>query len=345
MSQLQDTALHLSTVTPILSLQSLLRWVKSSFGPRGKVAVFATSIRLREDAVNRDRIEIVSRITTTVDSRGSLRNLQGVNSDAHKFSDYLKMCNCPYYLKNMWLQDEYSDQGKNEMVQKIDRMFKESEQDVFLIYYTGHGSKTGDWVVPQELQSGQQVIESVSLDELLTIWEHRLSKNAQLIIIADSPHSGAWVKEIDKKDPRKINVSMISSCKDNEICTESSSGGHFTSFFLNNTKNEWKNSKFTPSYTKNMFCFTPQKRSADNALYDEDIHAVEPVIRSSSWEPLTPREPIVDQHGTETFLQKLLHKGPDVVCLCIFIVVVLILFFPIGILVCICCLLCHQFED
>ena len=228
-----------------------INW-NSPFGPRGKIAVFATSLRIKDDAMNKGEIKVASRVSAMIDGKEQ-RALSGVISDAHNFFKLLKSSesDCPYDLTNIWLQDG-NDQGKNDMVQKIDRMFKEVEQDVFVIYYTGHGSETGDWIVPQELQSGLQIIESVSLDELLTIWEHWQSKDAQLIIIADSCHSGSWVKQINERDPDKIRVSMISSCGDVELCSESSNGGDF----FDNHKTKQKNFMFNPTYTKDVFNYS-----------------------------------------------------------------------------------------
>jgi hypothetical protein len=269
--------MYLSATPPTLSLQSVLtcNWAGTSFGPRGSVAVFATSIRIKEDATNRGGIMVVSR--TTIDERGNrdLRNLSGVMSDANNFRTGMIAAlapGCPYEVTNVWVQD--ADQGKEDMVQKLDRMFKKSDQDVFIIYYTGHGSRTGDWVISHESTQGQIRIERISLDELLRMWEHYQCKDAQLIIIADSCHSGAWVKEINAKDPQKIRVSMISSCSDYETCSDSPKGGHFTNYFLDNNQNKQKDFHFIPSRTNDVFCFVPLKISSSPGCEDDEvIHA------------------------------------------------------------------------
>ncbi len=279
----EDDMYNMSAIPPTLSLQSLLTWAGTSFGPRGSVAVFATSIRIKEYATTRGRIMVASRTSITDDEQGNrdMEGLSGVISDANNFcARVTRTADCPYKLINVWIQDV--DEGKGDMIQKIDRMFKKSDHDVFIIYYTGHGSViTGDWAIAaqESAQSGQQIIETITLDELLTMWEHRQCKDAQLIIIADSCHSGAWVKEINAKNPKKIRVSMISSCNNYETCSDSPKGGHFTNYFLDNNQNKQKDFDFNPSCTNDVFCFVPP------SLNHEDDEAI--CVDQSDSAPLT----------------------------------------------------------
>ena len=88
-----------------------------------------------------------------------------------------------------------------------------------------------------------KVLTPFHLDEVLQLWDQskdNRNEGSQLIIIADSCYSGAWVAEINQRRDSNIqrtaeaveNVSMAASCEPDETCYETEDGGDFTMYPL-----------------------------------------------------------------------------------------------------------------
>ena len=162
---------------------------------------------------------------------------------------------------DVWSQRR--DEGKKEMLQAIEKFFQE-EYDRYILYYSGHGTKDGNWAIGRTDRSGKCYEEVVTLENILSLWIksntesqvgcfNRQQRPAHLIIIADSCHSGAWVDKINLqlKDDVMTNVSMIASCKATELCTDSPEGGDFTAELLRPEEAEPELS-FTPVLTDDL---------------------------------------------------------------------------------------------
>ena len=112
-----------------------------------------------------------------------------------------------YNVFEAWSQRQ--NEGKKEMVRIIRAFFAQQDVKVLVIYYSGHGTPSGDWAIGRTNHSGQQIAEVITAEELLSLWRASAQpgchcchspepRDAHLIIIADSCHSGAWVLKIDE---------------------------------------------------------------------------------------------------------------------------------------------------
>ena len=136
-------------------------------------------------------------------------------------STYRSRCN----IFKVWSQ--HGRQGKKEMLDVIRDFFQQDCRN-FILYYSGHSEEySGNWAI---WTPGAREVETVSLEELLSLWQESPSpKYKRLLIASDSCHSGAWVKKL-RMQP---NISMVASCKAGETCTETTEGGgDFTRYFL-----------------------------------------------------------------------------------------------------------------
>ena len=195
-------------------------------------------------------------------------NLHGVLSDIEKMRRYFLRVgsssatsnkSMTYNVFEAWSQRR--NEGKKEMVRTIRAFFAQEDIKVFVIYYSGHGTPSGDWAIGRTNRSGQQIAEVITAEELLSLWRAQPGchcchspepRDAHLIVIADSCHSGAWVLKIDelKWNVHNVNVSMVASCKAEETCTDTLNGGDFTAHLLQEPGDRILS--FSPVYTEDI---------------------------------------------------------------------------------------------
>ena len=205
--------------------------------------ILATALKIR-GPLARDNVFVVERIMrgdvqNDADRRQNPRNLNGVVQDANRVHRYFTQ---QQHMIESDMVVQRPNQGKDDMIFSLQRKLKTQDVDVIFLYYTGHGTEeNGDWAIARADE--QDSFDTISLNEVLGTWEigkETRNKNCELIIIADSCYSGAWVEEINRRsnsyDPEEratvANVSMVASCKANETCFETEEGGDFTTYLI-----------------------------------------------------------------------------------------------------------------
>ncbi len=95
-----------------------------------------------------------------------------------------------------------------------------------IIYYSGHGDTTGDWMF---IDYERNSYETISFDQVYTLWKQtKRGQNQTLVIITDSCYSGKWVE----KARGLLDVIVQASCGPNQLAMDSNYGGVFTQRWL-----------------------------------------------------------------------------------------------------------------
>mmetsp|Transcript_105 Transcript_105/g.214 ORF Transcript_105/g.214 Transcript_105/m.214 type:complete len:208 (-) Transcript_105:59-682(-) len=106
-------------------------------------------------------------------------------------------------------------------VQDSFRVARETEAELALVYFSGHGTTTaGDWVFTDGF---------LSLKDIVTMW--RGGKDSTLAIVADSCYSGKWVNELQRSFSSEGNILMQAGCGPDSDGFDSPEGGAFTREF------------------------------------------------------------------------------------------------------------------
>lgn len=225
-----------------ISMEKLMRWIVTAKGDDAKMAalILATSQRIKHNPDINGRVCVAERILrddslNDVVKDETTRNLRGVVQDVNKMLDhFLNLRNVE--VSNPVIQRDCED--RHDMFETIRRTFRQNNMDVLFLYYTGHGiEQSGDWAIANA--NGCEGFDDISLSDVIDLWkrtkQHRRS-GCQLVIIADSCFSGAWVAEIERKrasnDVVVDDVSMVASCAADETSFETRNGGVFTSYLL-----------------------------------------------------------------------------------------------------------------
>eukprot|EP01084_Bolivina_argentea_P017572 32808_1 len=124
---------------------------------------------------------------------------------------------------------------RSDILTSIQRMFDDTDESIFILYYSGHGTTDGDWCFEERDKSANGMVTHITLNDILCSWNNRPiedGKQQKLIIIADCCYSGAWVDAIQNTQNSK-EIIIQSSCGANEVCYDGSSGGVFTNSYKN----------------------------------------------------------------------------------------------------------------
>ena len=183
-----------------------------------------------------------------------INHLDGVLKDLSQMTAFMNDRRIPVF--DVILGQHQTKQSKEDLMNTIERFFKQRDVRRFVIYYTGHGSngkfgtKPGDWCFEKNDSDESSGLVYIGLDNILDSWDKMRQENGSdtfeyegrdiLYIIADSCHSGGWVDAITKRelksDPNEIqyrDVHMIASCRANQPCYYTAKGGDFTDRFIN----------------------------------------------------------------------------------------------------------------
>lgn len=132
------------------------------------------------------------------------------------------------------------------------RFFTQKEVSSFLVYYTGHGNKSGNWVLPNRCSN------VVKLRQILNVWSEatiRYSTESdpqrRLLLICDSCYSGRWVKALNRchQCQQFCEVEMIAACGSDRVTLYSETkGSDFTRAICGKQNDE----VYAPTYTRSL---------------------------------------------------------------------------------------------
>ena len=217
-------------------------------------------------------------------SANGLNPLPGVMRDVVKFKETMSAIGNVEMLPSFVGKVGTNSLTRVSFLNKLERLFNTPGKKLFLLYYSGHGSRNGNLCTDDIDKSG-----GVSFTDIMNKWKYRkiAARKAQyFVLIADSCHSGALVdqlKKIPKSERDTLNVGIQSA----SLASEYSVDGFFTRTFAEkqenpNNKFQWvkelKNQCWTCNNYPNDSCqncarWTRRCRREDLVLYDtvEDI--------------------------------------------------------------------------
>ena len=109
----------------------------------------------------------------------------------------------------------------------IRNFFSQEDVSFFVLYFTGHGTKRGNW----HFRDGSFITLKQILLHCWSRSDQPKNKNLKLLIISDSCYSGSWVKALDRYHQRKeyLGVEMVAACRSHEQTWMSNGkGSYFT---------------------------------------------------------------------------------------------------------------------
>ncbi|MEJ9125327.1 caspase family protein [Bacillus cereus] len=156
--------------------------------------------------------------------------LPGAINDAHSVQSVLK--NHSDGAPNFDCKMITKECGKSDLKRSIRELF-EGENDVALLYFSGHGMLTaeGGYIVTTDYQNDD---EGVSMHTILTYANASKSKNK--IIILDCCHSGSFAIQNNDKETGLASIcegmTVLTASRKDESALEVAGGGVFTSLLV-----------------------------------------------------------------------------------------------------------------
>ena len=151
----------------------------------------------------------------------ALANLNGVDADLHNMRHML-ICYPEIDVFEVWLQR--SNDSKASLLGHVRDFFSQDKKKYFVLYYSGHGTSEGDWVL-NSIKDGREKEEYISLQEINDCYGDD-DGSKKLLIVSDCCHSGNWVDQLRRLG--RSDMGMIASCEATETCQDTEDGGAFT---------------------------------------------------------------------------------------------------------------------
>ena len=155
----------------------------------------------------------------------ALANLDGVDADLRNMRRML--IRYPEVdVFDSWLQR--SNDSKASLLGHVRNLKSQDEKKYFMLYYSGHGTSNGDWVL-NSIKDGKEVEEYISLQEIIDCYGDD-DGSKKLLIVSDCCYSGNWVDQLRERD--RSDIRMMASCEATETCNDTEDGGVFTTTYI-----------------------------------------------------------------------------------------------------------------